>query len=93
MNALITDEIVEKAARAAFDKFAESDAAMLHLWDSSAFDREEWIEQTRASLHAILPDVLEECAKAMEGLPHMFDAPSSLMEAQNAIRLLKGNGK
>jgi len=72
---ILTDEIVEKAASAAYADMCEAFLRKQLLmprspreWDQlREEERGHWRSRARACLEAILPDVVEKCAQIAEG--------------------------
>lgn len=110
LEALITDELVDKAARSAnkvwCDRNARLGLSFIEWDDMVAGSRAETLEELRAALLSVLPDirkaVLEEAAKACEQYVHhqhptkpigviISSSPPSLAHA-NAIRALAKEG-
>lgn len=60
---ILTDELIEKAARAAYEDWKEEFDGP--AWENSA-GQDRWKSRARAALTAALPLIVEECAKVAE---------------------------
>lgn len=91
---LITDEIVEKAARAGYNALNPDLATGSWSWEEQRDDggvgRDKYRAHARAALTAVLPDLIEACAESLERC-HILDL-TEREEAQLTIRSLSSKG-
>lgn len=86
---MITDAMIEKAARAALETPYNGEAAK---WDEQPLTLQKmWLHDTRAALLAALPDIVDACAKvvwARANPRERWDEAVALNAAAEAIRSL-----
>jgi hypothetical protein len=97
---ILTEEIVEKAARGLHEEVRTIIAPNFRMdvstWEQlQDRDRDVCLRQARAALQAVLPDIVEACAKAAEGKPlpcaphYRGDGTPHIAGLKEAIGLLK----
>lgn len=80
---ILTDEILEKAARAIFEE-----KQGLLTWDA-CISKENFRRYARACISAILPDIVGECAKVSE---KVVTALKPMSEADDPVRAAVARG-